>query len=393
MWQRAAAVCALAVALALGTGCFERFERLITRVTYDPVAQSYAVERTLVNVSAGFLLCVDADTCEMAIWRALASETSPGYEATIADRLVQRLNETGAEDVRLTLHRTGDTLDVLARYGAAAGSRAADDTLIRAEWGGKKGKEDYYLVVESQPGLAPLDGKYTVRKSAATAGWAESWVLPARRWEVTTTLAVDQAQGIFAQIPGLAERIAPWLDREWPLGQPPPQPATADSPAVVAVDLAPVPVPVPVPDLAPVPAPAPALAPSTSSSWPAPDPTSNAKVWVYDPRITGGYPLAAAQAAFAPILPRIAWCYQQRAAAVPGLGGSLFLDAVVQSDGSVSALSAFGDVPDRELLGCANRAIEDWRFPAGALPTPAQVTIPLALRVEVPPELPGKKKR
>ena len=37
---------------------------------------------------------------------------------TIADRLVQRLNETGAEDVRLTLHRAGDTLDVQFYKGA-----------------------------------------------------------------------------------------------------------------------------------------------------------------------------------------------------------------------------------------------------------------------------------
>lgn len=372
---RVGAILALAALLAVETGCLERFERLITHVTYDPVNQTYTVERTLVGVSAGFLLCEDVDSCEAAIWRALAGETNPGYEATIADRLIQRLGETGAGDVKVTLHKNGDSLDVVARYATVPGSRAADDTMIRAEYGGKPGKEQYYLVVEAQPGLDPLPERHTVRKTAGGAGWAEYWVLPPGAFDVSTSLAVDDSKPIFAQIPGLAERIAPWLDVEWILGSPPPKPATAEEPAVSAA---------PGDDARP--------APAATGGWPAPDPTSTAKVWVYDPRVSG-YAAEDARAAFAPILPRIEWCYQQRAAAVPWLGGYLFLDAVVQPDGSVSSTSAYGEVPDRELLACANRAIEDWRFGGFAGVAPAQVSIPLALRIEVPPELPGRKHR
>jgi hypothetical protein len=105
-------------------------------------------------------------------------------------------------------------------------------------------------------------------------------------------------------------------------------------------------------------------APVPSGGWPAPDATSTAKVWVFDPRIAGGYPDAQARAAFAPILPRIEWCYQHRVAAVPGLTGYLFLDAVVKADGTVASTSAYGEIPDPALLDCANRAIEDWRFTA-----------------------------
>ncbi len=116
-------------------------------------------------------------------------------------------------------------------------------------------------------------------------------------------------------------------------------------------------------------------------------------MWVYEPKLGGGYPLEAAQRAFAPVLPRIEWCYQQRAAVVPGLAGYLFLDAVVAPDGAVQSVSAYGDVPDRELLACANRAVADWSFAPFSGVAPADISFPVALRVEQPPAPTGRKRR
>jgi hypothetical protein len=381
--RRVFAIGLAAASLTLGTGCLEGFERLDTHVVYDPSTHAYEVEQTLTNLGASFFACIDADTCTDAIWRALAGEAPGGFENAISDRLSQRLVETGAENVRVTLVRRGDSLDVVARYDTVAGSRAADDTAIRAEWGGKPGRERFYLVVEHQPEMDMPHLPHSVRRAAGAAGWAESWLLRPGDYDVTVGRPIEKPAPIFAAIPGLAERVAGWLDHEWTLGEAPPR--SAPPPPPVAVVAAPAPLAAP--------APAPVAAPVPTDGWPPPDPLSNARVYVYDPRIGGGYPVDQAKASFAPLLPHVEWCWQQASATNPALQGYIYLDALVRADGGIISTSVYGDVPDRGLLACLERVLDDWSFAPFGAGTQAEVTIPLAVRSEAPPEPPGHRKR
>ena len=125
--------------------------------------------------------------------------------------------------------------------------------------------------------------------------------------------------------------------------------------------------------------------------WPDPDPASPAKVYVFEPRVTGGLSVAAAAASSNKFIPRAEVCYQRRAAEDPTIAGTLFLNALVREDGWVVSLSVYGDLHDVPLKRCLETAIEDWEFAAhGSGDAVSDVSIPLTLRIE---ETQGRKRK
>jgi len=417
--------------LWLSTGCLEHFERLVTTVTYDPFEQSFRVVRRLENVEPAFFGCVDLGDCADAIHRA-TSLTPAAFPSALSDRLVQRLTESGATDIEVQLLQRGEQLDARIAYTAVVGSAAAEDTMVHAEWDGGKGR--YYLVVDADGSIEPLDVKAKVRKQAVSGpggiDWRESWVLKPKHREVTTRMAVDnEVRPLFTAVPGLDQALSSrgLLDAvispvavaaaqpapepaPSPLPAPAPAPAPAPtaqapSPAVPApaptAALTPTPQPapaavvVPAPAPAPAPAPVPAAAAPASRSWPAPDLNSPARTYSYDARVTGGTLTAgAANLSVEPLLPKVRVCYQERQAQVPDLAGSAFLGALVRPDGTILSTSVYGSINDRPFLDCLELAIEGWRFqPWGVGEEPSDVALPLVFRVEELPPARGRKKR
>lgn len=452
MIRRASALLAVTALLALQTACLEDFEQLITTVTYDPFQHVFRVERRLVDIDAAFFQCDDLDSCADAISRTAALQPADTVSASLADRLVARLLDTGAEDLAIRLERRGPHLDARVTYTAAVGSKAAADTLVHAEWGGKRGKERYYLVLEAQDSLTPPDVPHELRKqSSAGAGWREFWVLPPKITEVTTRMAVDpDRRALFATIPGLDGRLdalgvlgASELPAVADVGsedEAPEQPAVAEvdetpDPEIVEppaseepeppqTEVAPAPAParppapaqpreraeeapkVTLPDAHPPkvergeaagpPSGAPAAPPPPTAkvvrSWPDPDPASPARTWVHDPRISGALPAAVVEASVAPLIKRVEVCYQRRQAAVSELAGYAFLNARVRGDGWLVGTSVYGDIGDVGLIRCLEEAIGPWTFPPwGEAAAVSEVDVPLTFRVEVEP--PGKRKK
>ncbi len=446
MWvQRVARLGIVAALLGGLTACLEHFGELVTRVSYDPVAQTFEVERRLVDVQPGFLGCSDVEGCVEAMDRAM-SMTGTGM--ALSDRLVQRLVQSGAEGVSIELDQQGQQLDVIVRYRAPVGTGAADDTLVRAEWEGKGDRGDYYLVVQGQDSIAP-PRKYASRKIArsgpAGVEWVEEWVLPKKQLDVETRMAVSDGRPMFEAVSGLEAALSQrgWLDGvvaapepapepaplpmpmpvaapapepepepvaiarptppppPGPPPHPPPAPAPPPPPAPPTPTPAPTPTPTPAPAPTPTPAPAPTPTPTPTPTpapvaivRPPPDPLSPATTYVYEARVSGGLSVSAADLATEPLVPRIARCYQDRQATLPELAGSAFLSALVRADGQLVSTSVYGQVQDRELLGCLERVIEDWRFPAwGAGEGVSDVAIPIVFRVEAPPPTRGKRKK
>jgi len=495
--------------LFVQTACLEGFERLVTTVSYDPFGHTFQVKRLLVNIEPSFFQCDDAPSCRAAIDRALklAPETS-----SLSDRLVSRLLDSGAEDLNIVLIPRGDQLDVEVTYQAAVGTQAAAETMITAEYGGRKGRERYYLVVEAQGSLDPLPVPYEVRKVPTSAAggvdWREFWVLPPKMLEVTTSMAVeDQPRPLFASIEGLSASlleggivddvvsVAPAVDLpvlnqtdedpepavamapelpepvqvpvlepegvESPGAAPAPAPAPVveeaplvpepaprppsetvsprevpervepvevapapSEPVALAVDdppaARPLPAPSPpempvvaaeAPDEDPVEDPAPVdpvdvpraadpeppppppperiervgepSAPMPVRFWPEPDPHSPAKVYVFEPRVTGSLSVGAATASSNRLVPRAEVCYQKRVVDDASVAGTLFLNAIVREDGFVVSLTVYGELRDLALRRCLETAIEDWAFePYGSGEGVSDVSLPLTMRVE-----------
>ncbi|MFT5459551.1 MAG: hypothetical protein ACI9K2_006066 [Myxococcota bacterium] len=414
--------------------CLEGFERLITTVRYDPYTHLFEVERTLENIDPLFFGCRDAEACVTAMESALSAESVPLSTPSLAERLVQRLRETGAGDVQIRLERDGDRLDIHATYSAKLGTRAAEDTLIQAEFEGVTvDRGNYRLVVAAQEGMVLPDVKYTVRKQstsgAAGVDWREFWVLPVRKFEVTTELPVSEVTApLFAAVSGLGDAVASagWFGATLTPGdgldapglvvartEPAPLPAPSREPvpketeteavAVVspAVEEAPDPAPtvevaaVEPPDDAelqpPPPGPAAARATPSIALWPDPDPESPAKVYRHEARITGPIALDAAEASAKRLVPLVQVCYQRRHAERPELAGHAFLNAVIRGDGFVVSTSVYGEIDDRAMLQCLEKVVDTWAPPVPTSPDGVgDVTLPFTFRVE---EEEGRRRR
>ena len=420
LWVRGAVVLA---ALLSQTACLEHFESLVTTVRYDPFEQTFRVDRLFRNVEPAFFGCIDLDDCSRAIARATALQPAPFPEA-LSDRLVQRLVESGADDIEVRLVQRGEQLDAQIAYTAPVGSAAAEDTMVHAEWDGKK--NSYYLVVDADASIE-LEGVQGRERRVAMSGpggidWRTSYVLKPKHKEVTTRMAVDdKVRPLFATVAGLDRHLSDegLLDtvisgpvavavvddpepEVAPVPQPEPEPEPESLPQPEPSPApAPSPEPEPAPALQPEPEPEPAVAApvpaprAPSRTWPAPDPESPARTYTYDARVTGGgLSVAAANAAVEPLLPRVRVCYQERQAQQPELGGSAFLSALVRADGQIMSTSVYGSVKDRPLLDCLEQAIEGWSFQAwGAGEGVSDVALPLVFRVEELPDKKGKKKK
>jgi hypothetical protein len=362
----------VAVTLLLGcTACLEHVEALRTRVEYDPFAQVYHVRRTLIGVEADFLGCSDAEECVAAIGRTLSLQPADSLSSfALSDRLLDRLMGSGATDVRLTLHREGDRLDVIVDYDAPVGSSAADDTLVHTEWRGGKGRGHYYLVVDAQDNMDPpklYRSRKVARSSSEGIDWVEQWVLPRWRRSVETLLPVGESTPLFQRFPDLVAALEDkgWLDHPEELGAP-----TEQGPRVAQL----------LRGSDEPPAPAPAAKPVAAEGTPA-------KAWFYDARVSGGgVTVASAAVAIDPLKSGIGDCYADRIRQVPGLEGSVFLSALVRPDGSVIGTAVNSSIPDPPLMSCLEHAIGDLRFAAWGKTGDgvSDVVIPVVLRVEKP---------
>ncbi|NCG18127.1 MAG: hypothetical protein GWP91_03835 [Rhodobacterales bacterium] len=131
---------------------------------------------------------------------------------------------------------------------------------------------------------------------------------------------------------------------------------------------------------------------ATPAIWPRPASDSRARVYAFDPQLTNGISALQAISASGHLLPRVEWCYQDRAAIDPSLGGTIFLSALVRADGLVLNTSVSGELRDEALRECLNRAVQDWNFkPWGSGDSIADVILPFTLRVEE--EAQRKRKR
>ncbi|MCB9687070.1 MAG: AgmX/PglI C-terminal domain-containing protein [Alphaproteobacteria bacterium] len=416
--RRRASLAALALGLGLLTACLEGFDRLETHVAYDPFTQVFHVERRFVGIGPRFLGCSDAEGCAAALQRAKAFVPDGAGQA---DRLLQRLLDSGAVEIALETVEVGDRVDAVVRYDAPLGSQAAEDTFVHAEWSGKAAdRGSYYLVADAQDALAvdaPRGSKVrkVARQSAVGADWSQQWVLPSKVLEVHTVLSVGQPSSLFAEITGLRSAMDGVAELQpEPLPAPAPEPVPAPAPAPAPEPLpapAPAPAPPPAPTPPPLPPPAPAPAPPPDpaptavvrpapeprpapSTWLAPDPASPARTYTYDVAVTGALSAAAATQATQPLLPRIARCYQDRHAQDPSVEGSLFVGAVVRADGFVVSTSVYGQLRDRPLSECLERATADWRFPPwGTGEQTSEIALPVVFHVEEPPPVRGKRKR
>lgn len=386
---------AVVVTLLTCTACLEHFEALWTRVVYDPFEQSFRVERRLIGVEARFLGCSEVLDCMASVERALEVAPDPGYSMALSDRLLQRLIESGATDVEVTLEREGDRLDVRVAYSARVGTPAADDTFVRAEWNGRGTRGEYSLVVSPQASMEPPE-RYDLRKvargGAGEVDWVEEWVLPRDQREVRTEIAIEETNALFAEVPGLAEALEArgWLHEPSVL---PPMPTSGSKIGSFFSKLADRILPghaadriASEPSEPSEPPPEAVLSPRGRSEEPVEgyDPSSPARTWVYEPRVSGGgVTPAEASVALEPLVPAISRCYQLRQQEVPELAGNVFLSALVRADGNVMATSVNGSLADAVLLRCIDRVLSDWRFePWGTGSELSDVAVPVVFRVE-----------
>lgn len=372
----------LVAAILLGcTACLEHLEAVRTVVRYDPYTQIFDVERRLIGVEARFFGCRDAEECVAAVERVLSATPSATLSMSLADRLLQRLRESGATDVEVALERDDERLDAVVRYKAPVGTPAADDTLVRAEWSSNGWPfGHYYLVIAAQESMAPPKRHKTrkvPRSGPAGTDWVEEWVLPRWRRSVDTELVVsdpDDVEPLFAVIPELAGALEArgWLDAPVPI-------VDAADEEVLPLGWADEP---DEPDAAAA-APEAPKGPVEAGS----DPESPARTWVYEARVSGGgVTPALAAAAIEPLIPSVSRCYQRRQAELPALEGSVFLSALVKGDGSVLATSISGGVSDSGLLGCLDAVLARWEFgPWGSADEVSDVAIPVVFRVESRP--------
>lgn len=210
----------LGLAPWLLVGCFEHFERLETHVTYDPGSQRFTIERRVVDVGAALLGCDSPDTCAKAIDRVLdPTDTLSPSRMALSDKMIRRLRDSGAEGVEVTFEPHGSSLDVVLRYEAPAGSPAADDTQVRAEWHGRRGRGRYRLVVEADDATAPPERFHTRRRARYTSEgltWVEQWELPFKQLDVVLSTEVGEGGAIFDEVPGLRAAMVErgWLEPE-----------------------------------------------------------------------------------------------------------------------------------------------------------------------------------
>jgi hypothetical protein len=389
----------VAFVLASSTACLEHIEALTTQVRYDPYRQVFEVEQRLVGVEKRFLGCETLDDCLAAIERAMTMQPNSSVSLALGDRLLQRLLESGATEVQVGLERQGDNLDAIIRYEAPVGSAAADNTLVRAEWKGKRKRGHYYLVVLAQASMEPPRW-YRTRKIArsgpAGVDWVEEWLLP--RWvrKVSTTLTVGEAEPLLAEVPGLGDALEAhgWLgplpDREEPEPDEDPVVTSIEDTGIAPEDDGQVSLEEPAEEATEEPAVEPTRTSRkvqtqsgeiTSVSL---DPTSPAKTWLYPARISGGaLTPAAAAVALEPLVPAISRCYQSRQREVSNLEGSVFLSALVRADGEVLATSVNGALGDSVLLSCLDRVIDSWTFASwGAGEGVSDVAVPVVFRLE-----------
>jgi hypothetical protein len=271
-WSRLAALSVLAGSLVGLTACLEGFFRLETTVHYDVKTQRFEVERRILGVERGFFSCTDAADCTRAIERA-ATLQSTSMDRSLADRLAQRLMDSGAEDIAIRLERSGDALDVVITYGAPVASKAAVDTWVRPEWTGTGTRGSYALVVEAQDSMGAPPNNVELRRSPVESGdWKTSWVFPKRVRDVEWGMDVDpEPTPILAAVPGLEKRLAKagLLD-----GGRSRRPAPRPVAAATAPAPAPAPEPVPAPVAEPAPAPEPDPVASVSFAPQAAPPTT-----------------------------------------------------------------------------------------------------------------------
>jgi hypothetical protein len=397
-----------AIALMFGTqvACLEGFGSLWTEVKYDARAQSFQVVRELRGVGPAFFGCSDAPGCADAIERASSLASSAGDRA-LADRLAQRVADSGAMDARVELLRRGDALDLRVIYAAPVGSKAATDTFVHPEWSGRPGKERYRLVVDAEASMgAPPDGVELRKVPVDAEGeWRTSWVFDPSSRQVEWTMSVGEEERIFAEISGLQAlldergllgapvRAEPAVVRPEPVAvvrpepvavvRPEPKPVRPEPVAVVR----PEPKPVRPEPVVPRPEPAPKERPEPEIADAPPAAVVSRGVFAYPPKIDGMLPASVAEAAATGLLAGFQACFDERVAAGGSPEGYVFADARVRADGWVLSTSVYGEPKDPALMACLAARVDAWTFPAwpGGDGATAYVSAPFLFRSAAPP--------
>jgi hypothetical protein len=181
---------------------------MITTVRWTPNDNSFQVQRRLVGVSTDFLKCSDPTSCA-GIIRALTS-FEPIASSSPASALRDRLLQSGAQDLSIELLIGDDELDILVNYRAPIGTKAADETDVFVEWGGKAGRETRYLVAKSYSSTRLLSQhrkmERRTRSVSGTEGLSgESWmVFPKTTRTIIMEMTVDpSAPALFDRMPTL----------------------------------------------------------------------------------------------------------------------------------------------------------------------------------------------
>lgn len=229
MFRIASRLAFVSAVFALLVACIEDFERLTTTVDYDPVTRTLTIERVLHNIDADFFACHEAAECakNAARMAKLDVEEPPPAEPVDPNAvppedpswkaLTKGILESKAYDIAVRYVRTGDQLDAVVTYHAAADSKAATDAGVLLETLQKGKKTTEYLVVNSDPGLGGLassaPAKLLEPEGAAvrTIGGESPialWVLGKKQHHSVVDRFVDEsAQPIFVEVPGLDEAL------------------------------------------------------------------------------------------------------------------------------------------------------------------------------------------
>ena len=417
----------VAVCLLL-CGCFEGFEQLVTRVKYDPFAQTFEVERRLVNIGERFFACGDGVDCAQRVRDILSGEASGEAAYAPAAQLRDRLVETGAEDIAFETVVTEQGLDIVVRYRARLGTRAAEETRVHVEHEGRGRGGRYRLVVDAQDRMTMDRRSHRVRKRAQGGSglltWREEWVLrPGARElvlrtpvatairsvlthdDVASVLADYNAQPLDGLSPAASndERVAAAseavTEREPPAERPhdpaPPKPVAerpAPSPVVTAA------------------APAETLHPATPETATDPEPIDREEEAPRDPRWD---PLLFDGSILPPVDPK-GWattyvheaqvvgaplpetwseqlrqlgarserCYQRQSDRAELTEGHAFLEISLKG-GEVVGTAVYGEMDDTELMRCLREGLESWAPPSAERHTQGtRWTLPVTFRNE-----------